>query len=208
MTRLLLKLPWFLSAPAVLAIVAVLAIGGNRLLGTYFERTFLNEVDPLAAVAQAGAAPTAPAATSAANAVPTSPTPPAAATPATNTTAASPTPPVAAPGILAQGTFQDGDPGHHGSGTAKIIRAPDGSLLLRFEDFSVTNGPDVFVILSTDPKGGRSSAGDGLDLGGLRATDGNINYKIPGGTDVSQYKSVIVYCRSFKVVFAFATLEV
>ena len=191
MTRLLLKLPWFLSAPAVLAIVAVLAIGGNRLLGTYFERTFLNEVDPLAAVAQAGAAPTAPAATSAANAVPTSPTPP-----------------VAAPGILAQGTFQDGDPGHHGSGTAKIIRAPDGSLLLRFEDFSVTNGPDVFVILSTDPKGGRSSAGDGLDLGGLRATDGNINYKIPGGTDVSQYKSVIVYCRSFKVVFAFATLEV
>ena len=109
--------------------------------------------------------------------------------------------------MLARGEFRDGDPGHNGEGTALVIEGPDGSLVLRVEEFSVTGGPDLFVILSADPDGSRDSAKAGLDLGDLKATDGNFNYEIPGGTDVSQYKSVIIYCRSFNIVFAIATLE-
>ena len=223
MTRLLLKLPWFLSTPAILVLTVALLFGTQHYLGTYFVRTFLNEADPLAGVAEArnatpigaaistrqteGAAPTV--AASAKTAVPSTGT---ASTAAPAATVVAPTvvaPPAAAsPAILARGVFRDGDPGHNGSGIAKIIRAADGSLVLRFEDFSVTNGPDVFVILSSDPNGDRSSAGSGLNLGGLRATDGNINYAIPAGTDVSPFRSVIVYCRQFNVVMARATLEV
>jgi hypothetical protein len=195
-TRLLLKLPWFISTPAIVALAAAVALGMNMALSDYFERTFLDEADPLAGIAQA--ADTSPSATAGASTVDSTPAVP---TPA-------PDEPAAAPGVLAQGTFRDGDPGHNGEGSAKIIRAPDGSLVLRFEEFSVTNGPDLFVILSTDPEGSRGSARDGLDLGGLRATDGNINYAIPSGVDVSQYRSAIIYCRQFNVVFAVATLEV
>lgn len=202
MTRLLLKLPWFVATPAVVGLAAAVALAMNLALSDYFERTFLDEADPLAGIAEAAAV--TPAA---------SQTGPAASTPEDADGGESPlataVDPAAAgtPGVIAQGPFRDGDPGHNGEGTAKILRAPDGSLVLRLEEFSVTNGPDLFVILSTDPGGSRGSASDGLDLGGLRATDGNINYQIPVGTDVTSYKSAIIYCRQFNVVFAIATLE-
>ncbi|MGH2583672.1 MAG: DM13 domain-containing protein, partial [Dehalococcoidia bacterium] len=113
------------------------------------------------------------------------------------------------PVLVAEGSFVDGDPGHNGSGHARLIRGPDGSTVLRLEELSVTNGPDLFVILSTDPAGSRGSAGaaDAVNLGRLRATDGNINYPVPAEVDAAGYRSVIIYCRAFRVVFAVATLE-
>jgi hypothetical protein len=70
------------------------------------------------------------------------------------------------------------------------------------ENFSVTNGPDLRVILSPDPEGG----GDGLDLGKLKATDGTFSYAIPDGTDLTPYRSVTIFCVAFPTVFAYATL--
>jgi hypothetical protein len=192
-TRLLLKLPWFVAAPGVIAAAAIIAVAMNLYVSDYFERTFLDEADPLAGVVSAsGDQPGVDAA---------------APTTAPQPTVASPTAAADAPGVLAQGTFRDGDPGHDGEGIAKVIRTPEGGLVLRFEEFSVTNGPDLFVVLSADPDGSRGSAQDGLNLGRLRATDGNINYEIPEGTDLSPYMSAVIYCRQFNVVFAVATLE-
>lgn len=214
-----LRPPWFVSIPAFTLAAIILAVGANILAGVYFERTSLDDLDPFASVAAAPdsttsivpAAVTAPATTAvqppvAATAVPASPQ-----VAASSPVASSP-PVVAAPTgpmLLREGTFVDGDPGHHGEGTARLIRDAEGSHILRFEDFSVTNGPDLFVILSTDPDGSRSSAAasDALNLGRLRATDGNINYAVPDGVDLAAYRSVIIYCRAFRVVFAVATLE-
>ena len=203
MTKLLLKLPWFVSAPVVLAVTVLMAYGFNYLLSDYFERSFLDEASPLAA-ASGSTATNQPAEQPPISGV-TAPAQASEATPSSEPTAA----PTAATGggVLARGEFRDGDPGHNGEGKALVIEAPDGSLVLRVEEFSVTGGPDLFVILSTDPDGSRNSAKEGLDLGDLKATDGNVNYEIPGGTEVSQYKSVIIYCRSFNIVFAIATLE-
>jgi hypothetical protein len=208
MTKLLLKLPWFVSTPVLAAIAVVLALGANYVLGDYFERTFLDEASPLAAAGSPGASATAPAAASTpppaeptsseADAVPIASSTP---LPAVEPTTA----PASQAGVLATGQFRDGDPGHNGEGTALILRDEDGKLFLRFEDFSVTNGPDLFVILTTDPDGG--DYGSGLNLGGNRATDGNVNYEIPGGTDVSRFRSVAIWCRQFDIVFAIATLE-
>lgn len=191
MSRVLERIPWFVLAPAVVVAAAVLAVAGNYLAGPLFERVYLDEADPLAVQGQGQD-----------QALPTS------------GTADGPAEPVSmdpgkaeAPAVIARGQFRDGDPGHHGKGMVKLIRGADGMLTLRFEDFSVTNGPDLYVILSSDPRGGRSSADDGLNLGRNRATDGNINYAIPAGTDLSAYQSVIIWCRQFNVVFAVATLE-
>ena len=74
-------------------------------------------------------------------------------------------PPEDAMTVLATGRFVDGEPGHHNSGDAVLLT--DGSrFVLRVENFSVTNGPDIHVFLA---KGPRYAAGD-LDLGSVKAT--------------------------------------
>ena len=47
-TRLVLNLPWYLSAPALLVGAVFLAVGLNVVAGGYFERRFRDDADPLA----------------------------------------------------------------------------------------------------------------------------------------------------------------
>ncbi len=112
---------------------------------------------------------------------------------------------------LKAGMFKDADSFHKGSGEATIFRGPDGSLLLRLEDFNVTNGPDLHVLLSPHPdperQGDVKQAGY-VDLGKLKGNIGNQNYPIPDDVDVSIQGSVVIYCKPFHVVFSVATLEV
>jgi hypothetical protein len=124
---------------------------------------------------------------------------------ATEAPAAEPEP--AEPIVVLEGQFQDADSFHQGSGSATIYQLPDGGLVLRFEDFSATNGPDLHVLLASDPApASRDDLGDYLDLGSLKGNVGNQNYEIPPGTDLSQFRSVVIYCVPFHVVFATATL--
>ena len=112
------------------------------------------------------------------------------------------------PFILAQGSFIDIDVIHGAEGTATIYQLEDGSHVLRFEGFRSTNGPDLHVILSSDPDPrSRSQVGDNhIDLGALRGNVGNQNYVIPADVDLTQYSSVVIYCVPFHVVFSTATL--
>jgi hypothetical protein len=113
----------------------------------------------------------------------------------------------AEPAIVAQGEFVDGDSFHKGSGQTTIYRLADGSHLLRFEQFTVTNGPDLHVLLATNPRPANSSELDEyVDLGSLKGNLGNQNYVIGPDIDVSRYNSVVIYCLPFHVVFASATL--
>jgi hypothetical protein len=129
---------------------------------------------------------------------------------------ASPTPTLASAAIPAatatasptlaerRGSFHGADDFHFGRGTARLIGTPDG-VFVRFEDFAVRNGPDLYVYLSPD---GDGYAGKGnLELGRLKASEGNQNYRLPAGTDPSAYRSVVVWCKQFAVQFAVATLK-
>ncbi len=119
-----------------------------------------------------------------------------------------PMPPADQPIVLRTGEFVDADSFHRGSGLATILQLPDGSRLLRLEDFMVTNGPDLHVILATSPAPtDRSDLGEHLDLGELKGNIGNQNYEIPAGIDLSRYRSVVIYCVPFHVVFSTATLS-
>jgi hypothetical protein len=113
------------------------------------------------------------------------------------------------PVLVLEGQFKDGDSFHKGSGQAALYQLPDGSHVLRFEDFAATNGPDLHVILSSHPAPTTSDEvmRDYLDLGSLKGNIGSQNYEIPAGTDVSQFKSVIIYCQPFHVIFATAALS-
>lgn len=94
-----------------------------------------------------------------------------------------------------------GDGVHNAEGVAKVISLEDGTDVLRLEDLKVTNGPDLYVYLATDKQ-----ASDFVDLGRLKANNGNQNYDIPEGTDLSKYNTVVIWCKAFSVFFGGAEL--
>ena len=74
---------------------------------------------------------------------------------------------------------------------------------LRLADFSVRNGPDLFVYLSPDADDYDDGA---LELGRLKATDGAFGYDLPPGTDPADFASAIIWCKQFSHLFAVAPL--
>ena len=108
------------------------------------------------------------------------------------------------------GEFEDADSFHKGSGQATIYRSPDGSHLLRLENLSVTNGPDLRVILTPHhgPDNSREVKAPGyVELGKLKGNKGDQNYPIPADVNVNSQMSVVIYCKPFKVIFSVAMLE-
>ncbi|MFI0452961.1 DM13 domain-containing protein [Actinomadura sp. 6N118] len=98
----------------------------------------------------------------------------------------------------------------HGTttGKVKVYKHADGSYALRLEDLDTSNGPDLKVVLS---KGGhetqQSLSPDYRNLGTLKGNKGSSNYSIAAGVDLSQYKSVVIWCKRFDSVFAAAPIR-
>ena len=90
---------------------------------------------------------------------------------------------------------------HNAEGKVKVVSLTDGSKILRLENFKSTNGPNVHVYLSTDKR-----ATDYVDLGKLKANNGNQNYNIPAGTDIRKHNIVLIWCKDFSVLFGSAVL--
>ena len=112
------------------------------------------------------------------------------------------------PKVLLSGMFVDQDSFHKGSGEASIYELEDGSKVLRFENFEVTNGPDLRVLLSgSSSLSSSSDLGDYVELSKLKGNKGNQNYDISSDVDLSKYKSVVIYCKPFHVIFSTASLN-
>lgn len=106
--------------------------------------------------------------------------------------------------VVAQGTFRDADSFHQGSGSATIFQQGD-QRVLRFEDFAVTNGPDLHVLLVDNIEvSGRDDIGEMIDLGSLKGNVGSQNYEIPADVDLDGFEGVMIYCVPFHVVFSTA----
>jgi Na+-transporting methylmalonyl-CoA/oxaloacetate decarboxylase gamma subunit len=116
----------------------------------------------------------------------------------------------AEPILIKEGMFRNGGPSYSGSGRAAIYRLPDGSHILRLEDFSVTNGPDLRVLLAThqDPQTSDALHSQAnVELEPLKGNQGNQNYAIPAGVDIANQWSVVIYCKPFSVIFSVAPLS-
>lgn len=120
---------------------------------------------------------------------------------ATATASAAP----AGPKVLAMGQLQRIDDLHRGTGPVTLVEV-DGKTFVRFENVAIQNGPDLHVYLARG-MGGAYDGNRDLYLGTLKATNGSFNYELPGGTPVSDYKSVVVWCRAFTVLFTWADLR-
>ena len=111
---------------------------------------------------------------------------------------------------MREGDFRDADRLHKGAGRATIYRGPDGAHLLRLEDFKVTNGPELHIILTPDPDPQNREevhATGYVDLGSLKGNIGNQNYPVPNDVNVGAVGSVVIYCAPFHVIFCVAPLR-
>jgi hypothetical protein len=183
---------------AASAIVLVVGLPAAWYLGSpLFIRTTLIEPAPVAIAPLTTTPPTAPAAMPTLSASPTD-------APPAPTSLATPGPTPFAARVVAAGSFEGADEFHFGQGMASIIETGPGVFTLRFEAFSVRNGPDLYVYLSSARAG---YADDALELGTLKATDGAFGYPLPDGLDPTEFESAVIWCKQFSVQFAVAPLE-
>ena len=114
---------------------------------------------------------------------------------------------VTAPMIVLSGRFHS--VAHETRGIASVHDLGGGNRVLRLTDFATSNGPDVRVYLiaardaSDNATVTRSSY---LELGKLKGNEGDQNYDIPAGTDLTKYHAVTIWCYRFSVNFATAPL--
>lgn len=201
------RLGWFAAArrhPArtSVLVVAVLAVAGP--LGWYlaspiFIRTTLVEPPVVAVPAVVSAGPSASPASTPAPSAPART--PAAVPTAPPTATPTPAPTQFVPRVVASGEFEGTDEFHFGRGTASIVEVEPGRYRVQLDDFSVRNGPDLYVVLSPDPDGYVRGA---LEVGLLKATDGSFGYDLPDGTDPADFASALIWCKQFSHLFAVA----
>jgi hypothetical protein len=131
---------------------------------------------------------------------------PVASAPAAPSTAGAVTAP-AGPVIVAQGAFVTHE--HSTTGTARIVRTPDGAARLELVGLATSDGPDLRVWLTDQPANtgwGGFNKGKYLELGKLKGNRGDQVYPIPAGTDLTAYRSVTIWCIRFSVSFGAAPL--
>jgi hypothetical protein len=102
----------------------------------------------------------------------------------------------AIPGFLAEGPFSGFDKLHRATGTARLIKTGEKTYVRFEEDFTVTNGPDLFVHLGKDGK-----YDPAVNLGRLKGNEGSQNYEIPAGVNIDEYSEIWIWCRAFSVPF-------
>ena len=112
-----------------------------------------------------------------------------------------------APMIVLSGRFHS--VAHETRGTASVHDLGGGNRVLRLTDFATSNGPDVrvYLIAARDASDNATVTNAGyLELGKLKGNEGDQNYEIPAGTDLTKYRAVTIWCRRFGVNFATAPL--
>lgn len=99
---------------------------------------------------------------------------------------------------------------HPTAGTATIYQMGDGSRVLRFTNFSTSNGPDVhvYIVASDDAKNVATVQQAGfIDLGVIKGNLGDQNYTLGTDLDLAKYRAVSISCKRFSVNFGAAALK-
>jgi len=90
------------------------------------------------------------------------------------------------------------------SGRATLREVTPGTLRLDFSsDFSLSNGPGLFVMLSNS----EFPSDDAVTIGGFISPTGPQMYTIPEGVTLDSFTHVLVHCVPYDVTFAAAELK-
>jgi hypothetical protein len=127
-------------------------------------------------------------------------------------TSEQPTPVLPDASPILNGSFKGIDVMRVAKGDVTIYRSANGALLLRFDNFSVTNGLDLQVYLSANPEptGGFDLDQPGVSrfpAGVLKGSDGNQQYDIPKDLNVERYRTVVIFSEALQLIYAIAPLS-
>jgi hypothetical protein len=108
--------------------------------------------------------------------------------------------------VIKRGSFEGADDAHRGSGTVQLLRAAGNRLILRLDEFRVTNGPSLHIYVVEDPQ---IPTREFFDIGRLRGTTGSQNYEISTHHHLvpEQIRFIVIYDQLFGRVYATAELE-
>ncbi len=98
---------------------------------------------------------------------------------------------------------------HETKGTASVHDLGGGRRVLRLTEFATSNGPDVrvYLVAAQDASDNATVTKAGyIELGKLKGNEGDQNYEIPAGADLTKYRAVTIWCHRFSVNFATAPL--
>jgi hypothetical protein len=172
--------------------VAIAALGVGAALGLYWFQPWKLVTDRTVTETLSSPAPAPPA---------PAPTP----TPASASSSSGPT-------IVSAGAFVTHE--HDTSGSARIVRAADGSHTLEIVGLDTSNGPDLRVWLTDQPVRAGVAGwrvfddGEWVELGRLKGNKGDQAYALPSDLDPKAYRSVSIWCKRFAVSFGAAPLAV
>ena len=91
------------------------------------------------------------------------------------------------------------------AGTFTVVEE-DGKQYIEFsDDFEVSEGPDLEIILHKDQVVESSiEEDDYVSLAPIESFEGNQRYEVPEDVDLDDYASVAVWCEEFNVTFGYA----
>ncbi|MGB1586062.1 MAG: DM13 domain-containing protein [Thermoplasmatota archaeon] len=116
--------------------------------------------------------------------------------------------------VVRGGDWIDGDSAHKASGRIDIVTV-DGDTFLRFTDFEMTAGPDVYLYLtpSADPQSTADVEGDGIRIAVKTDEDQDARLNERGTffvpldvPNLDAYGGVAAWCDDFNVLFGNAPL--
>ena len=90
------------------------------------------------------------------------------------------------------------------NGSWQIVEE-DGKTLIRFDkSFKTKGGPDLKIFLSPLSIGdvtGKTATKNAVQLGELQSTKGTQDYILPDGVSLADFKSVLVHCEQYSVLW-------
>jgi Electron transfer DM13 len=100
---------------------------------------------------------------------------------------------------VAMGSFTSN--AHTTTGMVRVVDSV-GMRYLVFDNFRTDNGPALRVWLSKN-----TGVSDYINLGNLKAVNGNFYYQLSTTQNTSAYNHVLIWCEAFSVLFGHAVLQ-
>lgn len=107
--------------------------------------------------------------------------------------------------VLSSGNFVSSE--HPTKGLAEVVTQNGKNYLRLNRAFKSEEGPDLFVLLHREDSPKKYAKSDYVSLGRLKKVRGKQLYQIPSGVDITEFKSVVVWCRQFNATFGYAPLS-
>lgn len=100
------------------------------------------------------------------------------------------------------GDFMQGPYGNNVNGKAEIYEKDGIQTLVFNNNFTISNGPDLYVYVSKEQQPSQF-----ISLGKLKSVNGGQIYTFTGSVNFDDYKYAIVHCQQYNHLFSYALLQ-